>query len=450
MNELTDRGKVFKAAIAGFIEARREAKLKGNEDDAETASRYEYSTWLSDAARRVGQIQAVTHVLKATHPDARGSSLHAAPGKLPQHAEIGSHLLADDFAEDVVGNAAALDVFKFLKIQMDDRRLLDWMQAGDVDLKAALSDDEDAAAAWMSAFASLVRPDAEPATHPLAKQLYWLVGDNPSEDSQYHLLQPMFSSTLAHAVHAHIQEARFGEVNKQARQAFREKKPFDAPYRDYRNLVARKLGGTKPQNISQLNSERGGVNYLLPSLPPPAWQPRGTHLLKQESAFAGLIWFGGMRELLRTLSEFLDGDPDPTMKTREHRETIEHAIVQELAMFGATVRGQHEAGWTRDSECRLQRCEQLWLDPDRTELPVRDHPEQPQWLQDDEDFNAAYHRGSWADEVAERFGDWLNAQLHKAGLVAVSLPERSHWASLAIIDVAWPAPMQRRAVGGGG
>lgn len=448
MAELTDRGRAFRSAIAGFIEARRQAKLKGKEDDAEAASKYEYATWLADAARRVGQIQAVTHVLKATHPDARGSSLHVAPATLPQHDEIGSHLLGDHFVEDVVGNAAALDVFKLLKTEVDGRRMLDWMQAGDVDLKAALSDDEDTANAWMSAFAALVRPNAEPASHPMAKQVYWLTGDDPLEGGHYQLLQPMFSSTLAQAVHAEIQDARFGEANKGARQAFREKKPADTTYRDYRHLVSRKLGGTKPQNISQLNSERGGINYLLPSLPPPAWKPSGTHLLKQETAFGDLLRFGGMREFVKTLIDFLEGDPAPTMKTRQQREFIEQAIGQELAMFGAAIRGRQEAGWTRDSECRLPRCEQLWLDPDRTELPPRDDPQNPHWQQDDEDFIAAYHRGNWADEVAERFGDWLNAQLHRAGLVAVSLPERSHWARQAILDVAWPVPLRRSATGG--
>lgn len=438
---------LFRAAITTFIEARREAKLKGKDDDLDAASKYDYSTWLADAARRVSQIQAVTHVLKATHPDARGSSLHVAPGTLPQHREIGSHLLREDFAEDVVGNAAALDVFKFLKIEIEGRRLLDWMQEEDADLKSALSDDDAIATEWMSAFASLVRPAVEPTAHPMAKQVYWLVGDDPLDDVQYHLLQPLFSSTLAHVIHADIQDVRFGDANKEARQAFREKKPFDAPYRDYRNLVARKLGGTKPQNISQLNSERGGVNYLLASLPPPAWQPSGLNLLKQESAFEGLIWFGGMRELVRALSDFLDGDPEPTMETRQHREMLEQAIAQELAMFGAAVRGQYTAGWTRDTQCQLPRYQQLWLDPDRIELPLRDDPQQ---RAKDEDFNAAYDLGNWADEVAAGFGDWLNARLHAAGLVDVSLPERKHWAGQAIIDVAWPVPMQRRAAGGAG
>lgn len=307
MERLNERARSFRTAIRNFIDGRREAKLKGEEADSEVAARYDFHTWLSDAARRVGQIQAVTHVLKATHPDAKGSNLHVVPTSLPVRMEVGSHVLGDEFVEDVVGNAAALDVFKLLKIETEGRRLLDWMRADDPDLKAALSDDPDEAAAWMRSFGSLVRQDAVPASHPMAKQVYWLVGSDPQEDEHYHLLQPMFSSSLAHAVHADIQDARFGDTNVDARKAFRESRPHVAPYREYRNLAFRKLGGSKPQNVSQLNSERGGLNYLLASLPPPAWRPSGVDLLKRSSAFNGLLGFGEMRELVRSLVDLLKG-----------------------------------------------------------------------------------------------------------------------------------------------
>lgn len=59
MTALTERAQVFREAITAFIAERREAKLKGN-DDEEAAGKYEYAAWLADAARRVGQIQAVT------------------------------------------------------------------------------------------------------------------------------------------------------------------------------------------------------------------------------------------------------------------------------------------------------------------------------------------------------------------------------------------------------
>lgn len=303
----------------------------------------------------------------------------------------------------------------------------------------------------MEILRSLTHQSDKPASHPLAKQLYWLANENPRDDAHYHLLQPMFSSTLMHAVHADIQDARFGEVNVEARKAFREKKPWDAHYRDYRNLAFRKLGGTKPQNISQLNSERGGLNYLLPSLPKPAWKSNSTRPLKRDSAFVDLLWFGGMRDRVRTLADFLASDPAPTTVTRKHRETIEQAIGQELALYGATVRAQYEAGWTRDPQCELPLHQQLWLDPDRTTLDVRHDPAHPEWREDDETFNADYERGGWADEVARDFGLWLNQQLrtHSDKLLALNDAEMRHFSRQAILEVAWPVPLQRRATVGG-
>jgi CRISPR-associated protein Csy1 len=436
------RSELFRSSIATFINARRDTKLKGKEDDTETALRYDYTTWLSDAARRVPQIQAVTHVLKATHPDARGSSLHVPPTALPQHTEIGTHSLGQEFAEDIVGNAAALDVFKFLKIAVEGRRLLDWMQQNDADLLAALNNDADTAKEWVRAFCGLIRTETQTISHEKAKQLYWLIGSDPGLDEQYHLLQPLFSSSLAHAVHTEINEARFGEANKLARQVFRAKQAHADDYRNYTDLAVRKLGGTKPQNISQLNSERGGINYLLNSLPP-HWQSERKHkVLGTDSALYAFGATQEARKLIKHLADFLLTNPPANDKTRQTRQTVERALGAELAAFGAAVGIQMPAGWTRDAECALPLCEKLWLDSERTELPLRE-----EHAQEDSDFNVAYSWGDWPDEVASRFAHWVNDRLKAAGLTTVGDAEYQHWARQAIIDAAWPVPIQRRAGG---
>lgn len=442
MSSLTERAKRFREAIAAFIEARREAKLKGTDDEGDTAPKYNYETWLGDAARRVGQIQAVTHVLKATHPDARGSSLHIAPDALPQHTEIGTHSLGNRYAEDVVGNAAALDVFKFLKVEVEGRRLLDWMQANDTDLRRALHEDDATATNWMRAFSGLVRSDSHASSHEAAKQLYWLAGDDASDDHHFHLLQPLFSSSLAHAVHEEVQEARFGEANKAARQAHRDKKPHDATYRDYAHLAVRKLGGTKPQNISQLNSDRHGLNYLLASLPP-KWKQQPLNLLHLESTMDRLDRFEGVRPLLQELAAFLKSDPPPTVETRIKREGIEQALGAYLPAFAESIHATHEPGWTRSPDCNLPLCEQLWLDPGRLQLSDRTDTEQHQKA--DAEFKAAYDWGDWPDEVAGRFANWVNARLRDSGVPALGDAEYQHWAKQAIVDAAWPVPVQRRA-----
>ncbi|MHB8911744.1 MAG: type I-F CRISPR-associated protein Csy1, partial [Lysobacter sp.] len=194
---------------------RRDGKLdKLQPDDpkrVELHRQFDFSTWIEDAARRVGQIQVVTHSLKPIHPDAKGTSLYSTPLSLPALGVVGSHALGRDFAGDVVGNAAALDVYKFLKLSHGGgQTLLELMLARDADLAAALSDDPAQAETWMAAFAGLTLARGKTASHTLAKQLYWLVGDDPCDDGDYHLLAPLYASSLAHRVFATINDDRFG------------------------------------------------------------------------------------------------------------------------------------------------------------------------------------------------------------------------------------------------
>ena len=444
MIDLNDRTQQFHLSITAFINARREAKLKGGgdtEDDPapSQAEKYEYHAWLADAARRVSQIQAVTHVLKATHPDARGSSLHVSPATLPPRSDVGSHHLGHDAAEDIVGNAAALDVYKFLKMDVDGRRLLDWLQDDDPDLLQALHPDPTIARGWAEAFKGLLRPAMTYSSHTQAKQVYWCAGDDAGRDADYHLLQPMFPSSLVHAVHREINDARFGEANQAARQAKRDDKPHDRPYRDFRNLVARKLGGTKPQNISQLNSDRGGVNYLLASLPPRWDSDRPTSLLGIESALQRFTHYPGVNQQLRALIGLLKPDPARTVEIRDTRQRIEQQLGASLAAFGLETRRPLAPGWSRDPDCRLHESEKLWLDPERAELPAR-----PTHEADDRAFAAALAFGDWPHQVAGRFGNWVNARLQAAGL-PVGDAEHAHWARQALIDAAWPILAQRVA-----
>ena len=272
----------YRAAISAFLHDRLQAKLdKLKPDDPqrdEAIASFAHDVWLASAAKRVEQIQAVTHSLKPIHPDARGTNLYVEPRTLPPLAELGSHALGERFVGDVVGNAAALDVYKLLKLEVNGRSLLTALLAQDADALAALHADPAQAEKLRDAFVSLTQPRAEgPSSHTLAKQLYWLTGTDACDDSHYTLLAPLYATSLAHAVHAQLQEDRFGEANKAARQARRERKMHDGVFHDYPGLAVQNMGGTKPQNISQLNSERRGMNYLLSSLPP-QWQASAVRL----------------------------------------------------------------------------------------------------------------------------------------------------------------------------
>ncbi|MDY0106224.1 MAG: type I-F CRISPR-associated protein Csy1 [Giesbergeria sp.] len=419
-----DRRTAFRALIERFLREVRDGKLdKLSPDSPEyinIVARYEPATWLENAAKRVADIQAVTHPAKATYPDAKIreiTSLFVDQATLAPHPLAGSHCV-DTARMDVTGNAASLDVYKFLCVDLFGQTLIDWLRQGDPDLIAALSDDPEQAAAWSAAFVGLVGPRCAPASHSRNKQVYWLTGEDPLEDGDYHLLGPLHASTLAHEVFLRINEDRFGEAATAARQARREQKDHPHGFAEYRGLAAQKLGGTKPQNISQLNSERGGVNYLLASLPP-HWQSREGLNLKGVDSVFGL--FGRQHEVRSTvaaLKAFLQDDPPATMETRERVDSFLAALIDELVIFAEGIRRGQSPGWTTLPGYVLEWNEQLWLDP------LRCH--------EDEAFGQAWHYMDWPAEIGQRFGNWLNGRLD--GHLPVGEIEARHWQTELLVD----------------
>jgi len=404
----------IKAVINAFLQERLQPKLeklKPGEDEQRQALLLDYlpANWIPDAARRVGQIQQVTHALKFTHPDARGSSLSVAGNPAADEQIVGTHTVAQRLAPDVVGNAAALDVYKFLRLSVGGKTILDLAATADPALAVAFSDDADLAKSWMAAFASLTEAKGQPASNKLAKQVYW-----PVEGRNYHLLAPLFPTSLVHGLWKRIREDRFSDEAKAARDAKRNGLAHPHGYCEYPNVAIQNFGGTKPQNISQLNSERYGENYLLPSLPP-NWKSTEVRApLAVNSVFDRI--FGSrprVRELVRVLKEFLVSveHAGTNIHIRNKRAELTGLIRDEALQYAAELR-QLEAGWSASPECLLNSAEQCWLDPERAEQ--------------DADFASLRQRGDWRDEICRRFGNWLNARLTTPN-TPMGAVEAAHW-----------------------
>lgn len=430
MSEAPDTGGKagYRAAISAFLQERLQAKLdKLKPDDPQrdaVIASFAHDVWLTSAAKRVEQIQAVTHSLKPIHPDARGTNLYVEPRTLPPLAELGSHALGERFVGDVVGNAAALDVYKMLKLEVNGRSLLTALLAQDADALAALHTDPAQAQALRDAFVSLTQPRAEgPSSHTLAKQLYWLTGTDACDNSHYTLLAPLYATSLAHAVHAQVQEDRFGEANKAARQARRERKVHDGVFHDYPGLAVQNMGGTKPQNISQLNSERRGMNYLLSSLPP-KWKVNAQRFpTHADSVFTR--YFDSrplVRQTVKTLRRYLESNPNPVKDTRDHRKELVDVLVDEMVNMAAELQHALPPGWTLDDPrfSALNEDEQTWLDALRAELPEED------------DFANRWLAMEWPDAIGTRFGNWLNARLE--GKLSFSDIEFRAWKKELLTD----------------
>jgi CRISPR-associated protein Csy1 len=341
---------------------------------------------------------------------------------------VGSHLLSQrDGLHDTTGNSsynsAAYELYLLLECRFEGQKLIDLLRLEDPDATAAVNSSaqlDDAAALCIR----LQEPKCATASaNTLSKQLYWLTGTDACDDSHYTLLAPLYATSLAHAVHAQVQEDRFGETNKAARQARRERKAHSGVFHDYPGLAVQNLGGTKPQNISQLNSERRGMNYLLSSLPP-QWQASTVRLPVHTTSVFDRLFIARpeVRRTVRALRAFLESDPDANQATRERREQLLDALVDELVSLAAELQQILPPGWSRDDErfADLHPIEQLWLDPLRAEQP------------DEADFAREWLQMDWPAAVGQRFANWLNAQLRDK--LPVGDAEAREWKKVLLTD----------------
>ena len=226
----------------------------------------------------------------------------------------------------------------------------------------------------------------------------------------YHLLAPVYASSLAHTIFQSINKDRFSDEAKAARQA-RRAGVFDAHgYNDYPHLAVQKLGGTKPQNISQLNSERGGNNYLLASLPPLWVSSTVAPPLRTDSVFTRYGRREAVRSFVRDLKRFLESNPPPTAPTRSQRDEFVAPLIDELFELEVEL-SVLPAGWSAHADCRLPEFECRWLDPQRIEF--------------DADFDARCAELDWPGELADRFAHWLNDRVGSKLLVGA--PEDAQW-----------------------
>ena len=407
------------AFIAEYIAGRRQTKLEAFDKEAAKRSdtdsatlaaerrelelRYEPRAWLTDAAKRAGQINLVTHAAKFTHGDSKSSSIYSEAVALEGYLSTAA---LSGLEPDAVGNAAALDVAKLLQTRVNGGdSLLASLKRGDRAALAAFTDDANQLDEWIAGFSRALTP-GEPASHKLAKQGYFPVGEN------YHLLSPLFATSLVHAMHQKMIAFRFGDDVKAIWKARREKTWHPTPLTLFPHSAEIHFGGTKPQNISYLNSVRGGRSWLL-SCQPPQWKNAD----KPPTTLRSIFTSGGQfdrraNSTVQLLVSLLARTGDYTnVRIREARDEYIDALIDLLFVVASELQRDTWQNWTLSCE-RLVTHQQLWLDPWRTKT--------------DEAFRLERNKDDWQVSVATDFALWLNARLSKV-LKDLGYVEQREW-----------------------
>ena len=259
-------------SIHTFLNERKELWLKDRvkkaENDVERAElqqqaddRFSLKEWLPDAAKRVSQLSMVSHPSKFSHPSAKTSSV-IAQVKSAQDGYLRSGNV--HYPLDVFGNAAAMDVYKFLSLNLaEDYTVLTGFEHDHEDLKSLIEKSSLNFTSLKQAFLVIKNDDTSSKTDHLVKQVYF-----PIADTEYHLLSILTPSGLIARLKLAIDQLRFSEATKEAKEK-RKKNEHDAiGYADIFDLTVTAYGGTQPQNVSVLNSQNAGRAYLLSSCPP--------------------------------------------------------------------------------------------------------------------------------------------------------------------------------------
>lgn len=412
------RSAAIRTTLQAFVAKRRNdvlAKIKGTDTAADAERRkqqdfFQLQPLLNSGAECVGHVQMATHIAKGIHPDLKvriATNLNVKPVSFRDVPLVGTHVLGAAADVDATGNGAfnkkVYEVYLLLNATFNGVPILDLLKSGDIDAIAALGETSSQAAAIAEELSSIDAARSKNiASHTQAKQIYWPVGNDPHDDAGYHLLAPLYPTSLVHRVYLALQDDRFSEAAKAAREARKADVWNERPVREYPHLAIQKLGGTKPQNISQLNSERRGDNCLLASLPP-VWQsPAVKPVLGVRSLFEVFRWRREVRPLVVQLRRYLESDSARNLETRERRDELIEALLDELMQFTAEVQTL-DAGWSADPKCNLPGHQIVWLDPKGTEAVSTD----------------------MIDRMASDFAHWLNAQLRDP--LPIGDPEYLHW-----------------------
>ena len=384
------------ASIEAFLNERKELWLKDRLKKAENETviaelqqqaneRFSLQEWLPDAAKRVSQLSMVSHPSKFSHPSAKTSSVivqakHSVDGYL-RSGNV-------NYPLDVFGNAAAMDVFKFLSVNLDNgQTVLDAFEKQDEDLKQFIQRSSLDFDVLRLAFLVIKDNDTSVKTDHLVKQVYF-----PIDEKKYHLLSLLTPSGLITQLKQSIDAIRFSDATKLAKDRRKKNELDKVGYADIYDLTVTAYGGTQPQNVSVLNSQNAGRAYLLSSAPP-QFEKRTIRLPKTDF-FAQCLYRKNFQESFIQLHNFMQLNLNNTDIRTVIRNIIQFVIHQ--VMFQAfKIRQSYAAGWSNeDYYVSLPKLQRVWLD---------DFYENER-EQDDE----------WRDELSREIARWILRSYEKS------------------------------------
>lgn len=402
-------------AIKAFFDERKEGWLKkkiksGMSEEEKAKAEHEceavfsLDNWLPHAAKRARQMSMSTHPCTFSHPSARKNK-NGTFTSIIANAEY----KADGFLRtgnsktdtDALGNAAALDVYKFLSlVTQTGETLLEHIEQDSDLAKSLLTINSESYDALKSNFLMIAKSDESAVTSSKVKQVFF-----PVEDG-YHQLSILSNSGLIYKLRSRIDNLRFSEKVKEGREKRRSTSYFDGGYKEIYQVTTIGYGGTKPQNISVLNNQNGGKSHLLLSVPPNL--EARTKLFPTRNFFKQSIHIKTVHQELERLHKVFSiekGGDIPLEKARKARDRCLYDILDIVLTIMIELREIAHSQFRAESS-QLPEYQKVWLCPDREEERMAS--------------------GSWLDTLCGEIAHWILISYKKAVKNPVALGEAEH------------------------
>ena len=310
-----------------------------------------FEQWVPDAAKRAGWLFMTTHPPKFSHPDAKTNAVYAV-AKNSDDGFLRSGNCAHE--PDVYGNAAAQDVFRFLSLQMEDgKTLLDHIENETETAKALAERSHMDFQDLKNGFLSVKSSGDTLFTSGKVKQVYYPC------NGDYHLLSILTPSGIVFEMRKRIDAMHFSQDAKDARQMRRNGEFCQSGFDDFYGLTVIGYGGSKPQNISRLNSSYRGRAYLLPSLPPKL--EKSGQRLPLYDFFKNCLWIKSFKPHFDALHNLFITD----YNNINIRKSISNIIldIQDQVIYTAWSIRRAPSGWSQAQRfSALPMAQKIWLD----------------------------------------------------------------------------------------
>lgn len=218
------------------------------------------------------------------------------------------------------------------------------------------------------------------ATDTHLRQVYF-----PIAEGEYHLLSVMPSSCLALEMYQRIRAINGHKINCYDKTS----EDYGKPCEEVTGLTMIGFGGSKPLNISALNSWNRGKAYLLSSLPPSLQEVKVR--IPKSDFFKESIWYKSQKIKLYQLHAYMKSTRN-NLKVRRGIRALVHKIMDDVIFTAYQIRATGD-GWSDDEKyANLPHAQKIWLD---------------------DIYKEKRKDNDWLQEIAGSFARWVIASYEK-------------------------------------